>query len=119
MRHCSALQNKLTKKWKYTAGWARDGRIIEIGFCADDDGHDTEEEACACYRKYLLEKRCRLHEPQKNPTSKHRCAVEDCEEYTAGYAVVATYWMKHLCDKHRTVEVVESLFGPVGESWES
>ena len=81
------------------------------------DGHATEEEACECYKQYLLDTSLQLvaAEP-KNANQQHRCQV--CKAFTACYATVGTYRMFTLCPTHQTREEVEKLLR-VGESWES
>lgn len=73
------------------------------------DGHASEEEACACWKRYQLDNELRLHDPPKDPDTLHRCAA-DCGIFTAGLAEVGEHWHRHLCDEHRTREVVERLF---------
>lgn len=86
-------------------------------------GHATAEEACACYRVYLLDTQLRLYDPKdapKPPTTLHRCQAPDgCPEFTAGLAEVGNGDHWRLCDAHRTRETVEKLFREVGEAWTS
>jgi hypothetical protein len=82
-----------------------------------DDGHATAEEACACYRTYLLDHHTRLHDPPEKPDQLHRCAV--CDKFTAGAAEVGNSDWWYLCDEHRTHEQVEKLMPAIGECWSS
>lgn len=69
------------------------------------DGHGTEEEACECYRQYLLDQRLRLDLVDQHTKSK--CVI--CGEWTQGRAEVDMQQFV-LCDEHRTREHVEQLF---------
>jgi hypothetical protein len=81
------------------------------------DGHATEEEACECYRTYLLDQRLRLWDPPPDPDTLNKCVV--CGVYTAGMAELQ---MQHwwLCDEHRNRVEIEKLV-PHGksEAWSS
>ena len=79
------------------------------------DGHTTEQEACECYRKYLLD--TTLYLDGKSNDTQRKCKI--CEEWTNQYAIVDGGYMYDLCDLHRTREIVETLFGSVGEIWSS
>lgn len=82
-----------------------------------DDGHATADEACACYRVYLLDHETRFHDPPEAPKTLHRCEI--CNEFTAGMAEVGNSDSWYLCDTHRNRETVEKLFSKVGECWSS
>jgi hypothetical protein len=100
-----------------TGGWhfttMNDGRIGAIGYCADhrDAPHPTEDEARACYNRYLLEQRTRLDGTlgSYNPCE----APAGCETLTNRCATVGGWTMWRLCDEHRTAEVVAELLGPL------
>lgn len=82
-----------------------------------DDGHATAEEACECYKRYLLDTRLHLvAEEPVNASSQHKCEV--CGKFTACNATVGPYRLFTLCLEHQTREQVEKLL-KVGESWES
>lgn len=81
-----------------------------------NDGHATKEEACACYREYLLDQELRLDKQMSG--QKRICQVEGCNEWTQGMAEVG-HEPFILCDQHRTREEVEKLFGDVGETFSS
>lgn len=81
------------------------------------DGHATEEEACECYKQYLLDTSLRLMtEEPENARQQNRCQV--CRKFTACYAQVGPYRLFMLCPEHNTRENVAALL-KVGESWES
>jgi len=80
-------------------------------------GHATEEEACECYKKYLLDTQLELQtEEPANASQQHRCQV--CKKFTACHAQCGAYRLFTLCPEHQTREEVEKLL-EVGESWDS
>jgi hypothetical protein len=80
-------------------------------------GHATEQEACDCYKKYMLDTSLRLTPAEPaNASQQNRCKV--CDKFTACHAYVGAYQLFVLCPEHQTREHVESLLA-VGESWES
>jgi hypothetical protein len=82
------------------------------------DGHASSEEACDCYRKYLLDHQSRLHALCKDDAEElHRCAI--CNDWCANMGKVGhlSHWF--LCDAHLTQQSLEELFPSVGESWSS
>lgn len=84
-----------------------------------DGGHATPEEACECYKTYLLDFHLRFFEGPNHPDMLCRCSAPDCEEFTAGVGEITggiRSWS--LCPAHRTREVVAGLL-KVGESWHS
>jgi len=142
MRHSAPLQRK-DGRWVYTTSRCPTGyctpyeppthKVASMfsedpdGFIAEsiaqekpflgnyhDDGHATEEEACECYKRYMLDHKLRLG--QKYENQMFRCRV--CKEFTQGYAGVGPWTMFSLCDAHNNREEVEKLYR-VGESWES
>ena len=142
MNHLGPMQRKSDGRFDYTYngrayGYCceydpipEDGKIMPAQVAHDHNvkmepfkdkfhanGHATSEEACACYRQYLLDMRLTLkpQEPE-NATQQHRCQV--CKKFTACYAMVGSYRMFTLCPEHQTREEVEKLLN-VGESWES
>lgn len=81
------------------------------------DGHATELEACACYKRFLLDTKLRLMQLEpENASQQNRCQV--CKKFTACYATVGPYRMFTLCLDHQTRVEVEKLLH-VDESWES
>jgi hypothetical protein len=91
------------------------------------DGHETAEEACDCYKAYLLDIRLHLtrweHKTEGGedvlPGVLHICDAPGCTAYTSNHASVGgagPSWA--LCDEHLTREVVEGLL-TVWESWHS
>ena len=79
-----------------------------------EEGHATKEEACQCYTKYLMDTALYFGNADD---AQHKCKI--CGEWTTGYAQVDNGSMYDLCDKHKTREVVETLFETVGEIWSS
>ncbi len=77
-------------------------------------GHNTEQEACECYKEYVLDHHLMLN--RKDISCQRRCVK--CNEWTQGLAYVGQYSLWFLCDKHQTREIVAELY-EVGESWES
>ena len=80
-------------------------------------GHATEEEACECFKRYMLDTHLKLQtEEPENANQLLRCKV--CNTFTACYASIGPYVLFVLCPAHQTREAVESLY-KVGESWDS
>ena len=141
MNYYGPRQREKDKKWDYTC--RNDDYIYPVGYCRPykepdpktepwwhensikkyqaqkdkhhGDGHNSSEEACACYRRYLLD--TTLYLDGHFGDTWHKCVV--CGELTDGYAQVDNGSMYNLCDTHRTKETVETLFGDVGEIWSS
>lgn len=125
-------------RWDYTC--RNDGHIWPVGYCRaykefdtsiipvseaeqeeyratahkhHSDGHATEEEACECYKQYLLDHKLRFGTMSDQQL---RCKV--CEEWTQNYAEVdCQTW--NLCDKHNSRETVEALMEAPGVIWSS
>jgi len=135
MSHLIALQRQHDLRWDYTinnvpAGYCRQWRdwdeaIQKVSRAAYEkalsfkdkhhgDGHETAEQACACYKEYLLDQRLSLN--HKNSGSQHRCKV--CGEWTQMFAMVGAYDLFFLCDAHHNRDEIAKLL-IVGESWES
>ena len=107
-----------TGLYRYTSSNRRTGTFA-VGYCRDGcPGHDSPEGAYAHQKEYLLDCRLRFNDGPEKPDTLHRCAVEGCEEMTAGTAYVGAMQFWHLCAEHRTREVVAGLV-LVGESWSS
>jgi len=79
-------------------------------------GHSTPQEACACYRQFLLDTALRFRDDEPDRFM-GRCKV--CNEYTNGGAEVDHGDLIVLCKAHRTRDYVERLYPPVGEIWSS
>lgn len=97
--------------WHYTS--RNDDRIYPVGYCADhrDTPHATEDEARACYARYLIEQRTSLDVTlgDWNPCE----APSGCEVLTNRCAMVGGWTVYRLCDEHRTAEVVAEMQGPL------
>jgi hypothetical protein len=140
MNHLAARQRESNKRWDYTC--KRDGMVWPIGYCAGwrepqpglltpeqasqwlaqslphkdkfhTDGHDTEAEACECYKRYLLDFDLRLCGEAIN--MQRKCAV--CSTWTSKYAQLG-YQTWFLCEEHRTRDQVEKLCTSPGQCWE-
>lgn len=68
-------------------------------------GHDTPDEACECYKQYMIDQRFHIG---KFEDSQHKCQV--CGEWTQQYIQIGGYQTFDLCDKHANREEVEKLF---------
>jgi anaerobic ribonucleoside-triphosphate reductase len=108
-----ARQHQETQKWKYVM--FNDNKCYLVGYCATDkcEGHNTEKEACEHYRQYLLDTRLRYFTENNE---QRKCKV--CGEWTQGRATIDME-IFDLCPTHQTREVVETLYGKVGECWSS
>jgi hypothetical protein len=83
------------------------------------DGHPTEAEAGACYRRYLLDHRLRL-DMRCSGDMQRRCQAPDgCEAWTQTAAEVDNGHTWFLCDAHRNRETVELLMPAVGQAMAS
>lgn len=126
MRHLAARQLESSKRWDYTQ--ELDHKVAPVGYCAkarietESTGgkhighHETAAEAQDCYRRYLLAELLKLdgmHERLQ------QCEYQGCEVCTRSHARVGGFWVRTLCDAHRTIEVVGELFPAVVESFES
>lgn len=107
----------------YCAGWPSDEELTQasaqVGEVYDAemarlgpfrdrfhrDGHVTEGEACACYRRYTLDQRLRFGELADQ---QRHCA--ECGSWTQGYASVGSSTLIFLCGNHQTREIVEKHF---------
>ena len=78
------------------------------------EGHETEAEACECYKQYILDHHLRLN--LKMSDEQRKCEV--CQAWTQSYAD-AQMRIFTLCDKHNNRETVESLYPPPSTSWSS
>jgi hypothetical protein len=114
MNYYEARQRKNSEKWDYTC--TNDGESWPVGYCAEDGGHETAQEARDCYKRFLLDQR--LHLDRQMTNQQNRCVAAGCDRWTSGYAEVDQR-IFILCDEHRTREVVESLFtvGTSCSSW--
>ncbi len=98
--------------WHYTC--RNDDRIRPVGYCAERRcKHETPEEAIECYGEYQLSGMRLEHATMAH--QQLRCDVEDCDEWTqtitqVGRGMGSTRF--HLCDEHRTEEVVRELYSP-------
>lgn len=111
-------------KWVYTGGNRRMGRYVECcdtGWEDASTGHDTEAEAYAHMRARLLE-RLRLDAKFgdwggcRAPVGDGKCDVPTKD----GAEISPCHFLEHLCDEHRTQEMVEAMWDGPGDwsgSW--
>jgi hypothetical protein len=96
-------EGKRTGLFHYTK--MNDGQIVSVGYCADAcPGHKTKEEACAHYKKYLLERRTTLH---LELTYWTRCKA--CGRPTRYAAQVGEIEVYPLCKKCMNLSTLETL----------
>ena len=77
------------------------------------DGHASKEEACICYRKYILDNRLRISVAFARAPAK--CQI--CREQTYLMATVdATRFI--LCDQHRNRKQIEVIMPVIYERFE-
>lgn len=100
--------------WHYTC--MNDGKVWAVGDCVEHAPHATKDEAYMCWTNYLLTNRLRLDHTEQGV--KRQCKVGGCEEWTQRCAEVDSR-IFHLCDEHRTPEVVRELFGVAGDAMAS
>lgn len=95
-----------TGGWHYTS--MNDGHIWPVGYCADHEPHQTEDDARRCYRDYELNERLRLDGTlgDWNP-----CEYTGCETLTNRDARIGGWHGWRLCDVHRTKECCAELYG--------
>ena len=102
-------------RWRYTC--MNDGKVWAEGYCAEGcPGHDTKDGAYEHQTAYVLD-HAWLDGQMKN--QQKRCEAEGCGEWTQGFAEVDHASIFHLCDQHRTREVVAAIYGSVGDSFGS
>jgi len=105
-------QRESDKKWDMTCSSGSTGAYA-VGYCGKegDGGHDTREEAAACWEKYRLD---HTHLDGDNPDVMHRCCV--CDAFTTGYAHIRYPFPNEwaLCDEHRTREGLETAIKKLG-----
>lgn len=137
MNYLQPRQRVSNKRWDYTN--MNDGVIYPIGYCREfkeldgylmpvseeqkeehrkfknkyhSNGHDTYEDACKCYKEYLLDHFIRIRE---NKDAQHKCKV--CNEWTTQAVEVNGFgggFFEYLCSKHSSREEIEKIFN-VGE----
>lgn len=149
MNYYGPRQRETNGRWDYTN--RNDDRIYPVGYCAGwrehspdvlgeavaarlnadiepfrdkyhKDGHPTADDACACYRDYLLDQHLRLvrwdhtvNGELLRPGTLELCHADGCTEYTAHHATISKVLERWpLCDEHLSREEVEKLFGSIG-----
>jgi hypothetical protein len=74
-------------------------------------GHATQDEACACYKDYLLD-----HEMWLGTMSGQQRQCQVCQTWTQTFVEVGTAHLFVLCEQHSGRDEVVKLF-EVGECW--
>jgi hypothetical protein len=100
-RELKTKDGKPSGIWHFTR--MNDGLIWAVGYCAEDEGHTTKEEAQECYRRYILENKVR----QGKLAEWHSCRV--CGAPSKNFADVDGLELLILCDEHNTKEQIEKL----------
>jgi len=134
MNHYIAKKRQSDGKWDYTCnnrptGYCHEWRDIDPkeipisesqleAYRASKDkyhscGHDTEEEARECYKRYQLDNSLRF-----STMSNQQLKCKVCGEWTQGFAEVDCSLFT-LCDEHRNRETVEQIYKAPDESWSS
>lgn len=127
MNYYKASQRNKDKRWDYTKNGMPIGYCKEYceldsnieSFCATKhkhhtEGHETKEEACECYKEYLLDHRLILDRKMSNQQLK----CEICKEWTNGFAEIDCNIFT-LCPKHNNRKSVEEIMGEINESYSS
>lgn len=107
-------QRESDKKWDMTCSTGSGG-TYPIGYCGKegDGGHDTREEAAACWEKYRLDQ---VRFDGENPDVMHKCAV--CDAFTTTFAFVTNPFPNEwtLCKAHLNREGLDAAVAKVGSS---
>jgi len=105
-------------RWHYTTANRRTG-THPIGYCADHDPHETEEDARWCYTRYLHD-RLTIHKAASTWTD---CDAEGCDQPAHDIAQTGPWRIAVLCpahiDDHTTVLHTLRLDRPAGDSMHS
>jgi hypothetical protein len=118
--YCAGWKDLSDEEYKKTFSWAGEEMIAR--FKADheklrpfqakyhDDGHETREQAAACYREYEFDNELHFHELRDE---QRKCAV--CDAWTQGYASLGEFHRFYLCDAHKNREGVEQALAKLKE----
>ena len=131
MNYHTALQRK-DGKWDFTTNghptgycreyiplsekWLSEAQIKNHEQTAEKHhvhGHQTQEEACECFKEYLLDHRLRFG---KMTGQQRECKI--CKEWTQIYAELDCSLIS-LCDKHANREFVAQIYNAPTEMWTS
>lgn len=124
MNSLTALQRREDGRWVYTYngipwGYCR----IPSAECSESyhgDGHETEEQALECYKRYQLDNALRFTPEDMDRGSQfHRCQAEGCKQITNGSAWIGSYTHFSLCRDHQTREDVSNIYTVPAQSWQS
>jgi len=73
------------------------------------DGHESSQEAEACYREYRLDHELRFWPDREDAREQHRCEAPGCGAWTSGRGEMKPFDLWHLCAEHQTREAVKAL----------
>jgi hypothetical protein len=110
MTHYAARQHSITERWAYTC--RQGGDIWPVGRCAEDGGHDTAEQAQACYRQHLIES---AEMSVQFKGDYQRCRAPGCTEPTTEAAMYNGAPV-FLCEEHMDEDFLEKIVPSVGTS---
>lgn len=139
MNYLKARQRQTDNRWCFTN--MNDGEVYAVGYCHafheldnslpvteeekeqhrafahkyHSSGHPTEEEACECYKQYLMDNRLQLN--RKMNDQKKKCQI--CQAWTDRYTTLGMTGFFILCEEHNTREMVATLFEAPHEVWSS
>lgn len=140
MKHYQPRQRLSDGRWDYCCedmptgyccvffDWRETPALASMDFADDDpkvlamiatrdkhhtNGHETAEEACECYRQYLLDHRLHVM------TTDESRPCEECGELTNQVVEIVNFQWLNLCPEHGSREFAEKFARRVGESWVS
>lgn len=143
MNYYKARQRKSDGRWDFSC--SNDDVIFPVGYCHEfaeldkdpivgktfsaerkrilyahqskyhTDGHATEEEACACYKSYLIDNSFQLYADTENLRKCQVCGAWTQSRVNIGFGVQQTFT---LCPEHATPEKVATMFD-IWEFWSS
>ena len=137
MNYDKPRQREKDKRWDFTTGNRRSG-VHPIGYCQGwreqwdeqdgqawveklrahkdkfhTDGHETEQEARECYKKYQLDHNVRVG---KDASSQHKC--KECGAWTQSFVTIGQATMIILCEDHQGEEILAKYVSG-GDCWHS
>lgn len=102
-----------------------DDDVAKFGKHYHIDGHATEEEACDCYRRYVLDHNVKmwmkpLDDDRRDLHRKCGHGVQGetsltCGKWTMNLCEVGQWWNVFLCDEHMNQETIEKIYPKI--SW--
>ena len=84
-----------------------------------DGGHLTAEEACECYKNYVLDFNLRYYDDEENARQPYKCEYPKCKSYTSGgIRIIESIQNFDLCQEHRNKNCISELL-KIGSSCHS